>query len=63
VALMNKDLDTFHAIAKAVHVPVSFSNMAQHYQQEALAAGLGEKDTSVIFTLIEQHAALAAAKK
>lgn len=48
VALMNKDLDTFHAIAKEVHVPVSFSNMAQHYQQAALAAGLGEKDTSVI---------------
>jgi hypothetical protein len=41
-----------------VHVPVSFSNMAQHYQQAALAAGLGEKDTSVIFTLIEQRAAL-----
>ena len=56
VALMNKDLDTFHAIAKDVHVPVSFSNMAQHYQQAALAAGLGEKDTSVIFTLIEQRA-------
>ena len=59
VALMNKDLETFHAIAKEVHVPVSFSNMAQHYQQAALAAGLGEKDTSVIFTLIEQRAALA----
>ncbi len=59
VALMNKDLDTFHAIAKEVRVPVSFSNMAQHYQQSALAAGLGEKDTSVIFTLIEQRAALA----
>lgn len=58
VALMNKDLETFHAIAKEVHVPVSFSNMAQHYQQAALAAGLGEKDTSVIFTLIEQRAAL-----
>ena len=58
VALMNKDLDTFHAIAKDVHVPVSFSNMAQHYQQAALAAGLGEKDTSVIFTLIEQRAGL-----
>ena len=56
VALMNKDLDTFHAIARDVHVPVSFSNMAQHYQQAALAAGLGEKDTSVIFTLIEQRA-------
>jgi 2-hydroxymethylglutarate dehydrogenase len=59
VALMNKDLETFHAIAKEVHVPVSFSNMAQNYQQAALAAGLGEKDTSVIFTLIEQRAALA----
>ena len=58
VALMNKDLDTFHAIARDVHVPVSFSNMAQHYQQAALAAGLGEKDTSVIFTLIEQRAGL-----
>jgi 3-hydroxyisobutyrate dehydrogenase-like beta-hydroxyacid dehydrogenase len=58
VALMNKDLDTFHAIAKEVHVPVSFSNMAQHYQQAALAAGLGEKDTSVIFTLIERLAAI-----
>ena len=58
VALMNKDLETFHSIAKALHVPVSFSNMAQHYQQSALAAGLGEKDTSVIFTLIEQRAAL-----
>lgn len=59
VALMNKDLETFHAIAKEVHVPVTFSNLAQHYQQSALAAGLGEKDTSVIFTLIEQRAALA----
>lgn len=56
VALMNKDLETFHTIAKEVHAPVSFSNMAQHYQQAALAAGLGEKDTSVIFTLIEQQA-------
>lgn len=56
VALMNKDLDTFHAIAKELHVPVSFSNMAQQYQQSALAAGFGEKDTSVIFTLIEQRA-------
>jgi 3-hydroxyisobutyrate dehydrogenase-like beta-hydroxyacid dehydrogenase len=62
VALMNKDLDTFHAIAKELHIPVSFSNMAQHYQQAALAAGLGEKDTSVIFTLIEQRAAIAGAK-
>ena len=62
VALMNKDLETFHAIAKELHVPVSFSNMAQHYQQAALAAGLGDKDTSVIFTLIEQRAAIARAK-
>ncbi|MBM3342160.1 MAG: NAD(P)-dependent oxidoreductase [Betaproteobacteria bacterium] len=59
VALMNKDLDTFHAIAKSLHVPVSFSNMAQHYQQAALAAGLSEKDTSVIFTLIEARAGIA----
>jgi 2-hydroxymethylglutarate dehydrogenase len=63
VALMNKDLDTFHAIAKEVHVPVTFSNLAQHYQQAALAAGLGEKDTSVIFTLIERFAALEGADK
>jgi len=58
VALMNKDLETFHAIAKEMHVPVSFSNMAQHYQQAALAAGFGEKDTSAVFTLIEQRAGL-----
>ena len=62
VALMNKDLNTFHAIAKEVHAPVSFSNMAQHYQQAALAAGLGEKDTSVIFTLIEQRAGISGGK-
>ena len=30
VALMNKDLDTFQAMAKELHVPVSVSNMAQH---------------------------------
>ena len=58
VALMNKDLDTFTAIAKELNVPVSFANDAQRYQQAALAAGLGEKDTSVIFTLIEQLAGL-----
>lgn len=63
VALMNKDLETFHAIAKELHVPVTFSNLAQHYQQAALAAGLGEKDTSVIFTLIEQLAAIRPAGK
>ena len=58
VALMNKDLETFNTIAKELHVPVSFSNVAQRYQQAALAAGLGEKDTSVIFTVIERLAAL-----
>lgn len=56
VALMNKDLDTFTAIAKELHVPISFANVAQRYQQAALAAGLGEKDTSVIFTVIEKLA-------
>ena len=59
VALMNKDLETFNSIAKELHVPVSFSNVAQCYQQSALAAGLGEKDTSVVFTLIERLAGLA----
>jgi 3-hydroxyisobutyrate dehydrogenase len=58
VALMNKDLDTFTAIAKELHVPISFANIAQRYQQAALAAGLGEKDTSVIFTVIEKLAGL-----
>jgi len=58
VALMNKDLDTFTAIAKELNVPVSFANDAQRYQQAALAAGLGEKDTSVIFTVIEQLAGM-----
>jgi len=58
VALMNKDLETFNTIARTLHVPVSFSTAAQRYQQTALAAGLGEHDTSVIFTLIEQMAAL-----
>ena len=58
VALMNKDLDTFNSIAKELHVPVSFSNVAQRYEQMALAAGLGEKDTSIVFTLIERLAAL-----
>jgi 3-hydroxyisobutyrate dehydrogenase len=58
VALMNKDLETFNTIAKELHVPVSFANVAQRYQQAALAAGLGEQDTSVIYTLIERLAAL-----
>jgi 3-hydroxyisobutyrate dehydrogenase len=59
VQLMNKDLDTFNSIARELHVPVSFANVAQRYQQAALAAGLGEKDTSVIFTLIERLAGIA----
>jgi 2-hydroxy-3-oxopropionate reductase len=59
VQLMNKDLDTFNSIARELHVPVSFANVAQRYQQAALAAGLGEKDTSVIYTLIERLAGMA----
>jgi 3-hydroxyisobutyrate dehydrogenase-like beta-hydroxyacid dehydrogenase len=58
VFLMNKDLDTFNTIAQELHVPVSFSNVAQRYQQAALAAGLGDKDTSVVMTIIEKLAAL-----
>jgi 3-hydroxyisobutyrate dehydrogenase len=58
VALMNKDLETFTAIAKELHVPVSFANVAQRYQQAALAAGLGEQDTSVVLTIIERLAAV-----
>ena len=56
VALMNKDLETFNTIAKELHVPVSFSNVAQRYQQAAMAAGLGEQDTSVVLTIIEKLA-------
>jgi len=58
VALMNKDLETFNTIAKELHVPVSFSNEAQRYEQAALAAGLAEKDTSVLMTIIEKLAAI-----
>jgi 3-hydroxyisobutyrate dehydrogenase len=58
VQLMNKDLETFNTIAKELHVPVSFSNVAQRYQQAALAAGLGDQDTSVAFTIIERLAGL-----
>src|SRR2546428_3382326 len=43
VALMNKDLDTFNTIAKELHVPVAFPNVAQRYQQAALAARPGEQ--------------------
>ncbi len=58
VALMNKDLETFGTIAKELHVPVSFANVAQRYQQAALAAGLGDHDTSVVMTIIERLAAV-----
>lgn len=57
VALMNKDLETFNTIAKDLHVPVSFANVAQRYEQMALAAGLGEQDTSVVMTIIERLSA------
>jgi len=56
VQLMNKDLETFGTIAKELHVPFLFGNVAQQYQQAALAAGLGERNTSVIMTIIEQLA-------
>jgi 2-hydroxymethylglutarate dehydrogenase len=58
VQLMNKDLETFTTIAKELHVPVSFANDAQRYQQAAMAAGLGELDTSVVMTVIERLAAV-----
>src|SRR5467141_2651619 len=63
VALMNKDLETFTTIAKELHVPISFANVAQRYQQAALAAGLGDMDTSVVATLIERLAAVEFPKK
>jgi 2-hydroxymethylglutarate dehydrogenase len=58
VHLMNKDLETFNTIAKELHVPVSFANVAQQYQQMAIAAGLAEQDTSVVMTIIERLAAM-----
>jgi 3-hydroxyisobutyrate dehydrogenase len=58
VFLMNKDLETFNTIAKELHVPVSFSNVAQRYEQAAMAAGLADKDTTVVMTIIEKLAAL-----
>jgi 3-hydroxyisobutyrate dehydrogenase len=58
VRLMNKDLETFNTIAKELHVPVSFSNVAQRYQQAAMAAGLADQDTSVAMTVIERLAAI-----
>ena len=62
VQLMNKDLDTFNAIARELHVPVSFANVAQRYQQAALAAGLGDMDTSAVVQIIERLAAVQVSK-
>ena len=62
VQLMNKDLDTFNTIAKELHVPVSFSNVAQRYQQAALAAGLADMDTSAVVQIIERLAAVQVSK-
>jgi 3-hydroxyisobutyrate dehydrogenase len=63
VFLMNKDLETFNTIAKELHVPVSFSNVAQRYQQAAMAAGLADLDTSVAVTIIERLAAFEIPKR
>jgi len=62
VQLMNKDLDTFNAIARELHVPVSFANVAQRYQQAALAAGLADMDTSSVVQIIERLAAVQVAR-
>jgi hypothetical protein len=37
---------------------VSFANVAQQYQQAAIAAGLADYDTSVVLTIIERLAAV-----
>lgn len=63
VQLMNKDLETFNTIAKELHVPVSFSNMAQYYHQAAMAAGLADQDTSACMTIIERLAGIEPAKR
>jgi predicted transcriptional regulator len=39
-------------------VPVSFANVAQQFQQAAMAAGLADYDTSVVMTIIERLAAV-----
>jgi len=63
VRLMNKDLDTFNTIAKELHVPVSFSNVAQRYQQAAMAAGMADKDTTACMLIIERLSAVEVPKK
>ena len=35
---------------------MTFANAAQRYQQAALAAGLSDKDTSVVVTIVEKLA-------
>jgi 3-hydroxyisobutyrate dehydrogenase len=62
VALMNKDLETFNTIAKELHVPVSFANVAQRYQQAAMAAGLAEQDTTSAMIVIERLACVEVSK-
>src|SRR5262252_3324910 len=57
VQLMNKDLETFTTVAKELHVPASFANIAQQYEQAALAAGFAEQDTSAVVQIIERLAA------
>jgi 2-hydroxymethylglutarate dehydrogenase len=57
VQLMNKDLDTFTTVAKELHVPASFANVAQQYEQAALAAGFADQDTSAVVQIIERLAA------
>ena len=62
VALMNKDLETFSTIAKELHVPVSFANVAQRYQQAAMAAGLEEQNTTAAMLIIERLACIQVSK-
>jgi 3-hydroxyisobutyrate dehydrogenase len=62
VALMNKDLETFNTIAKELHVPVSFANVAQRYQQAAMAAGFSEQDTTAAMIIIERLACVEVSK-
>ena len=62
VALMNKDLETFNTIAKELHVPVSFANVAQRYKQAAMAAGLEEQNTTAAMLVIEHLARVQVSK-
>src|SRR5678816_4403325 len=55
VQLMNKDMETFTTVAKELHVPASFANVAQQYEQAALAAGFADQDTSAVVQLSLIH--------